>query len=390
MSHEICTPLNAVLGLAGVLLDGDLVEQQRKLVRTIHESGESLLVILNDILDFSKLDAGQMQFEATSFSPGTLTEGVASILFAQAATKGLELRTRLDPTLPPALAGDAGRVRQVLLNLASNAVKFTEAGLVEISARVTARAADGVTVEWTVRDTGIGIAPNRLRSLFAPFAQADSSITRRFGGSGLGLAICKRLVELMGGAIGMESTPGQGSIFRFHLTLPLAEVRAAAAEPSDTSATLAALAAHIARLGRRLRLLFAEDNPTNQFVALQLLKGLALQVDIAGNGLEAVAAASRVAYDVICMDMSMPEMDGPAATRAIRALTGPARSVPIIALTANAFPGGCASLSRRGNEPVRRQTGQQASAHCRHPAGTRSRYGGGRRRRRRCDRRCLR
>jgi signal transduction histidine kinase/FixJ family two-component response regulator len=338
MSHEIRTPLNAVLGLAGVLLDGDLAAPQRKLVQTIHESGESLLLILNDILDFSKLDAGQMQFEAMSFSPGTLTEGVASILSSHAATTGLELRTNLDPTLPAALAGDAGRVRQVLLNLASNAVKFTEAGLVELSARVTSRTVDGVTVEWAVRDTGIGIAPDRLRSLFAPFAQADSSITRRFGGSGLGLAICKRLVELMGGAIDMESTPGLGSIFRFHLTLPLAEAGTAAVDPPDTSAAVAALAAHIARLGRRLRVLFAEDNPTNQFVAQQLLKGLALQVDVAANGQEAVAAASRIAYDVICMDMSMPEMDGLAAARTIRELTGPARSVPIIALTANAFP----------------------------------------------------
>ena len=335
MSHEIRTPLNAVLGLAGLLLDGDLADPQRKLVHTIHESGESLLLILNDILDFSKLDVGQMQFEAMSFSPGTLTEGVASILFPHAASKGLELRIELDPALPAALAGDAGRVRQVLLNLASNAVKFTTTGLVEISARVASRAGDDVTMEWAVRDTGIGIAPDRLGSLFSPFAQADSSITRRFGGSGLGLAISKRLVELMGGAISLDSTPGQGSIFRFHLTLPLAEAATSVVEPEDGSA---ALAAQIVRLGRRLRVLFAEDNPTNQFVAQQMLKGFAAQVDVAGNGLEAVEAASRVAYDVICMDISMPEMDGFAATRAIRALTGPARTVPIIALTANAFP----------------------------------------------------
>jgi signal transduction histidine kinase/DNA-binding response OmpR family regulator len=335
MSHEIRTPLNAVLGLAGLLLDGDLADPQRKLVRTIHESGELLLLILNDILDFSKLDAGRMQFEAMSFSPGTLTEGVASVLFPHAASKGLDLRTELDPTLPAELAGDAGRVRQVLLNLASNAVKFTTSGSLEISAYVTCCSGDEVTLEWAVRDTGIGIAPDRLRSLFSPFAQADSSITRRFGGSGLGLAICKRLVELMGGSISVDSTPSQGSTFRFHLRLPLGEAATGVVEPQDGSA---ALAAHVARSGRRLRVLFAEDNPTNQFVAQQLLKDFAVQVDVAGNGLEAVEAASRVAYDVICMDISMLEMDGFAATRAIRALAGPARTVPIIVLTANAFP----------------------------------------------------
>jgi CheY-like chemotaxis protein len=231
-------------------------------------------------------------------------------------------------------------VRQVLLNLASNAVKFTANGVVEIHARVIPRQADdrqadGVTVEWAVRDTGIGIASERIESLFSPFAQADSSTTRRFGGAGLGLAICKRLVEQMGGAMGLDSVPGQGSTFRFHLTMPLAEAVTASVDPPDCSA---ALTAYIARSGRRMRVLFAEDNPTNQFVALQLLKGFALQVDVAGNGLEAVAAASRVAYDVICMDMSMPEMDGLEATREIRAMAGPARGVPIIALTANAFP----------------------------------------------------
>jgi CheY-like chemotaxis protein/HPt (histidine-containing phosphotransfer) domain-containing protein len=223
-----------------------------------------------------------------------------------------------------------------LLNLVSNAVKFTDAGTVTIAARCIARDGNAITVEWSVHDTGIGIAADRIGSLFGEFVQADSSISRRFGGSGLGLAICKRLTEQMGGTIGVESVEAGGTTFRVRLTLPIAEV------PMDAQPHAAdpirALQALLAAFGRPLRVLFAEDNPTNQFVALQMLRGLPVQVDVVGDGMEAVDAASRFAYDVIFMDMRMPEMDGLAATRLIRQRGGALARVPIVALTANAFP----------------------------------------------------
>ncbi|MGA3402148.1 MAG: ATP-binding protein [Acetobacteraceae bacterium] len=336
MSHEIRTPLNAVLGLAGSLLDASLTTPQREVVQAIRDSGDSLLRILNDILDYSKLDAGRMTFEAAPFSPATLTQNAISILGPRARVKGLAIVAESDPALPAGLLGDAGRIRQVLLNLVSNAVKFTDAGAVTISARCAGREGDAITVEWSVHDTGIGIAPDRIGSLFGEFVQADSSISRRFGGSGLGLAICKRLTEQMGGTIGVESVEGGGTTFRVRLTLPIAETPVAA-QPPPADPTRA-LEARLAAFGRPLRVLFAEDNPTNQFVALQMLKGLPVQVDVAGDGLEAVDAASRFTYDMIFMDMRMPEMDGLAATRLIRQRGGPLARVPIIALTANAFP----------------------------------------------------
>jgi signal transduction histidine kinase/HPt (histidine-containing phosphotransfer) domain-containing protein/ActR/RegA family two-component response regulator len=336
MSHEIRTPMNAVLGLAGSLLDGLLTPAQREVVNAIRDSGDSLLRILNDILDFSKLNAGQMTLEAAPFSPTTLTQNAVSILGPRAREKGLAIVAEADPGLPAGLLGDAGRIRQVLLNLVSNSVKFTDAGSVTIGARCIAREGGAATVEWVVRDTGIGIAPNRIGSLFREFVQADSSINRRFGGSGLGLVISKRLVEQMGGSIGVESAVGAGTTFRVRLTLPITEA------PPEVQAAPAgearALEAWSAALGRPLRILFAEDNPTNQFVARQLLKGVAVQVDFVGDGVEAVDAASRFTYDVIFMDMRMPEMDGPAATRLIRQRGGALACVPIIALTANAFP----------------------------------------------------
>jgi signal transduction histidine kinase/CheY-like chemotaxis protein len=335
MSHEIRTPMNAVLGLASSLLDGALRSEQREMVRAIHDSGDMLLRILNDILEFSKLDAGRITFEDAPFSPVAVTRSALGMLTQAATAKGLAITEECDAALPSALIGDAGRIRQILVNLISNAVKFTEAGAVTVRATCVARQARQATLRWSVSDTGIGVASDRIGSLFVEFVQADSSITRRFGGSGLGLAICKRLVTQMGGTISVASKLGEGATFHVELTLPVTE------QPPDALVKVVDPAPAFRRMlrarGEPLRLLFAEDNPTNQLVVKLLLKEFDVVVDVVGNGREAVAAATRFAYDAIFMDMRMPEMDGLQATRAIREHGGRLGTIPIIAVTANAF-----------------------------------------------------
>lgn len=331
MSHEIRTPMNAVLGLTTSLLEGSLTEEQRKSLQTIHESGDGLLEILNDILDYSKLEAGEFTVEEIDFSPNDIIDSTVDIIGQRAAARGLALNTYYDPDLPVALRGDVGRLRQVLLNLVSNAVKFTQVGSVTVSCRCVRKDGKEATVEWAISDTGIGIAPNRLDQLFNDFVQADCSINRRFGGSGLGLSICKRIISKMNGTIDVESVLSKGTTMRFRVTLPIGEM---APSSSRCDQAQLPLRQYLEEMGRPLRVLIVDDNPTNRLVASKMLQEFGVQISMAADGAEAVASAIKFNFDIILMDVRMPEMDGFAATRAIRSR---GNNVPIVAFTANAF-----------------------------------------------------
>jgi signal transduction histidine kinase/ActR/RegA family two-component response regulator len=328
MSHEIRTPLNAILGLTQILERDTLAPDQQDLLHKISEAGSSLLHIINDILDFSKIEAGQFQIDPAPFGLDALLTRLENLLTATAQQKGLTLAVRSPDGFSGQLVGDSLRIEQVLTNLIGNAIKFTEQGRVEVSVTPLAVTEQTVRLRFAVTDTGVGITPEQREKLFQPFSQADASTTRRFGGTGLGLSISKRLVELMGGTIGVTSTPGQGSTFWFELPLCPAAMATACQQPMPSST----------EQGPRLtglRVLAVDDVRINLFMLQRALQLEGATVSLAADGLQALDTlrASPAAFDVVLMDIQMPVMDGLTATRTLREDPTFAE-LPIIALTA--------------------------------------------------------
>jgi two-component system, sensor histidine kinase and response regulator len=334
MSHELRTPMNGVLGMLDVVLKTPLTVQQNEYIDVARSSAQSLLRVLNDVLDFSKLEAGAVDIENIPYSPRKVIEDVTTLLRPKAEEKGLQLKIEKNPDIPGMLDGDGVRLRQVLVNLIGNAIKFTDRGHVEVSAGL-GKTRNSEQLMITIRDTGIGISEEAGPKLFKHFAQADSSMSRRFGGTGLGLVICKQIVELMGGEIGVRSEEGKGSAFWF--TVP-ARITASC-DAGEAVLKGEKVTAEGAPAARSMRILAADDHPVNQQVLQLFLASAGHEVVMVENGQLAVAAMDTHSFDAIIMDIEMPVMDGVAATKAIRARASADRDTPIIAVTAHALAG---------------------------------------------------